>query len=405
MRRAIHRLTGADLKRKVSGNYTDGGGLVLQVRSASDGAGVSRSWLFRYATPQGERYMGLGSLNTISLSEAREAALQCRKLRFAGIDPIEARNAERAARAAATAKAVTFDECARAYIAAHRHEWSSQKHAAQWPRTLATVSPVIGKLPVSAVDTVLIVRALTPIWDRAPVTASRLRGRIEAILDFAAVSGYRPAGDNPARWDGHLSHIFAAAPPQKHFAAMPFADVPAFIAKLRAIDSTVARAVEFTILVAARRGEAFGAMFGEIDGDIWTVPAARTKGNREHRVPLSRRAMAIIEEQRRDRRSDFIFAHVDGRRLSHEAGNRLLEGFTLHGFRSSFRDWTGEHTAFPREVAEAALAHRVGDAVELAYRRGDALEKRRRLMAAWSDFCASPERTGAVVPLKGRGHA
>jgi integrase len=407
MRRAIHRLTGADLKRKVPGNYTDGGGLVLQVRPTSDGDGVSRSWLFRYATPQGERYMGLGSLHTVSLTEAREAALQCRKLRFAGVDPIEHRAAERAARAVATAKAVTFDQCAAAYLAAHRNEWRSEKHARQWPITLATISPVIGKLQVSAIDTALVVKALTPVWNRAPVTASRLRGKVEAILDYAAVSGFRPPGDNPARWDGHLEHVFTATPPHKHFAAMPFAQLPDFMVKLRKIGSTVARMVEFTILCAARRGEVLGALWAEIDivAAVWTVPAERTKANREHRVPLSPPALEIIEEQRRDRRSDFIFARIDGRRLSHDAGNALLEGFNLHGFRSTFRDWAGERTAFPREVAEAALAHRVGDAVEQAYRRGDALEKRRRLMDAWADFCAKPVPLGAVVPLKGRGHA
>jgi integrase len=399
--RTIHRLKGADLKRKQPGNYADGGGLWMQVRPTKDGEGVSRSWLFRYATPSGERYAGLGSLNTVSLVEAREAALQYRKLRFAGIDPIEHRNAERASRAAATAKAMSFDQCAAAYIAAHRHEWRSEKHAQQWPITLATVSHVIGRLPVAVVDTALVVKALTPIWDRAPVTASRLRGRIEAILDYAAVSGFRPPGDNPARWDGHLAHVFTATPRQKHFAAMPFADVPTFIAKIRAIGSTVARMVEFTILTAGRRGEVLGATWAEIDiaNAIWTVPANRMKISIEHRVPLSRRAIEIVEGQLRDRRSDFIFARIDGRKLSHDAGNALLEGFNLHGFRSSFRDWAGEATAFPREVAEAALAHRVGDAVEQAYRRGDALQKRRRLMDAWATFCSTTV-TGDVIAIR-----
>jgi integrase len=284
------------LKRRDPGHYADGGGLYLQVTAAKDNT-VNRSWIFRYAIPQGgERFMGLGPLHTVSLVEAREAALECRKQRLAGIDPIEHRNAERATRATATAKAITFDQCAAAYLAAHRNEWRSEKHARQWPITLATVSHVIGKLQVSAIDTALVVKALTSVWNRAPVTASRLRGRVEAILDYAAVSGYRPSGDNPARWDGHLEHVFTATPPHKHFAAMPFAELPDFMVKLRKIGSTVARMVEFTILCAARRGEVLGALWAEIDivGAVWTVPAGRTKANREHRVPLSPRVLEII---------------------------------------------------------------------------------------------------------------
>jgi integrase len=394
MRRSLHRLRGADLKRRDPGNYADGGGLYLQVTLASGGEGVNRSWIFRYETGARERHMGLGSAATVSLAEAREAALQCRKLRFAGIDPIDHRDAERAARAASTAKVATFEECARRYIAAHRQEWRSEAHAQQWPITLAGVSHVIGKLPVAAIDTGLVVKALTPVWDRAPVTASRLRGRIEAILDYAAVSGYRPAGDNPARWSGHLEHVFTALPKrQRHFAAMPFDEVPGFVEKLRKIGSTAARTVEFIILTAARRNEVLGATWSEI----------RTKANVEHRVPLSRRALEIIEEQRRAACSTLIFSRVNGKPVTPDVMFRLMEGeFTLHGFRSSFRDWAGERTNFPREIAEAALSHRVGDAVERAYRRGDALEKRRRLMQAWSDFCSTPAQIGDVVSIRGR---
>jgi hypothetical protein len=272
MRRAVHRLKGADLRRKDPGNFADGGGLYLQVTAAKDGS-VNRSWIFRYAVPQGgERFMGLGPLHTVSLTEAREAALRYRKQRLAGIDPIEYRNAERAARAASAARSVTFDECARLYIAAHRDSWRSEKHAQQWPATLAShVSPVFGRLPVHTIDTALVVKALTPIWSRTTVTASRLRGRVEAILDFAAVGGYRPAGDNPARWAGHLEHIFKSKPRQKHLAAMPFTDVPAFVEKLRGVDSTTTRAIEFIILTAARRNEVLGALWPEIDasGAVW----------------------------------------------------------------------------------------------------------------------------------------
>jgi integrase len=403
---AVHKLTAAHLKIKRPGTYGDGGGSWLSV-TAGLGGRYHRSWTFRYTDASGRRReMGIGAIETVSLAEAREAALQCRKLRLTGADPIESRKAERAVRRAAAAKVVTFDECARAYIAAHRNEWRSHMHAQQWAKTLSTISPVLGTLPVSAITTAIVVKALTPVWNRTPTTASRLRGRIENILDYAVVSEHRPPGDNPARWNGHLEHLFASKPEQRHLAAMPFTDVPAFLARLRNVNSTAARAVEFTILTATRRSEAFGAVWAEIDttNAVWTVPAARMKGGVELRVPLGRRVLEILEEQQH--RSDLIFSNpTTGRRFAHDMGLSLLEGFTLHGFRSSFRDWAGDRTAFAREVAEAALAHAVGNAVELSYRRGDALEKRRKLMQAWDDFCAKPVPIGAVVPLKGRGHA
>jgi integrase len=405
MARGIYKLSGADLKRSKPGLHGDGGGLWLQVTRGAAGH-PSRSWLFRFTVAGRRREMGLGPVITVGLAEAREAALAARKLLHAGIDPIERRKAERAARAAVATKAMTFDECSAAYIAAHRHAWRSERHAQQWPATLSKyVSPVFGRLPVSEVDTALVIKALRPIWDQMPKTASRLRGRIEAILDWATVSQFRQ-GENPARWDGHLQHLLAS--PRKlvavkHHPALPVQDVPAFMADLRKVNGTSARAIEFTILTAARRGEAIGARWEEIDIDdkVWTVPAGRMKSGKEHRVPLSPRAIAIIQGQRAIRQNDLVFPGRGDRQLWGGSIANLIkslaDGATLHGFRSSFRDWCGEMTSYSREVAEAALAHSVGDQVELAYRRGTALEKRRALMTAWGAFCTKPPPLGETV--------
>jgi integrase len=405
MGKGVYRLTARDLKRKTSGTYGDGLGLWLQVSAGKHG--TNRSWEFRYTVHGRPRYMGLGSVHTIGLARARELARECRELRLRGIDPIEHRKAQRAAQAAAAGRAMSFDECARAYMAAKRSEWRSQKHAGEWVSTLARdVSPAIGKLPVGTIDTALVVKALRPVWERAPESASRLRGRIEAILDWAAVSGFRPADTpNPARWGGHLKHVFAAPGKRakEHLAAMPFADVPAFMAKLRAVNSIAARAHEFLILAAARRSEVLGAKWSEVEGAVWTVPRERTKAHREHRVPLAPRCLEILRDL--PRAGNLIFPGRDGA-LNENAFRYLLRRlgagqYTPHGFRSSFRDWCGEHTSFPREVAEAALAHATGDAVERAYRRGDALEKRRKLMDAWASYCAKPVAAGeVVVPMR-----
>jgi integrase len=391
--------------------YADGGGLYLQVTEGRDGH-IRRSWIFRYAVGTRKRDMGLGPAHTISLAEAREAALAFQKQRLAGIDPIDHRKTERAKQAASAAKAMTFDQCAAAYIAAHRHTWRSERHAQQWPQSLAKyISPALGKISVDRIDTAIVVKALQPIWNAIPKTASRLRGRIESVLDWATVSGFRQ-GDNPARWAGHLEHLLAS--PRKlqsveHHAAMPFRDIPAFMARLRAIEGTAARAVEFAVLTATRRGEVLGATWDELDlaDRVWIIPPARMKAGKEHRVPLSKRAIAILEGQRAIQPSGAsVFQGRSKRKLSVTALGRPIEllspGVTLHGFRSSFRDWCGEHTNFPREVAEAALAHRMGDAVEQAYRRGDALEKRRKLMEAWAEYCARPTANSAkVTPIRG----
>jgi integrase len=409
MGRGINRLSGADLRRNKPGLFFDGGGLALQVTTAKDGKGYSRSWIFRYTTAGRMRHMGLGSINTIGLAEARERARQCRQQRLDGIDPIEARAAERAAKTAASAKAMTFEQAALAYIAAHRNEWRSEQHAQEWPSSLRKhIYPTLAKIDVAAIDTALVVKALEPIWGKVPVTASRLRERIEAVLDWCTVAGLRQ-GDNPAKWSGHLEHLLAAPAKRKikHLAALPWREVPEFMAKLRATDSVQSRAMEFVILTAARRGEVRFATWGEIDFDTatWTIPDERMKAGKEHRVPLSPRAVTILREMNTAAPGEHIFPGRNGP-LGESAFEHLLKrlghsGITLHGFRSSFRDWAGEHTAFPAEIAEAALAHAVGNKVERSYRRGDALDKRRRLMEAWSDYCSKPAPAGATVtPLR-----
>jgi integrase len=412
MAKGVYRLTARDLKRKTAGTYGDGLGLWLQVSAGKHG--TNRSWEFRYTVHGRPRYMGLGSVHTVGLAGARELARECRELRLRGIDPIEHRKAQRAAQAAAAKRAMSFDECARAYMAAKRAEWRSAKHAGEWVSTLARdVSPAIGKLPVETIDTALVVRALKPVWERAPESASRLRGRIEAILDWAAVSGFRSADiPNPARWPAHLEHVFAAPSKRakEHLAAMPFADVPAFMAKLRAVGGTAAIALEFLILTAARRGEVLGATWGEINRDeaVWEIPSARMKSGKLHRVPLSPRCIEILRQQRSAREGDLIFPGQSGA-LNENAFRYIMRRlgvgqYTAHGFRSSFRDWCGEHTNFPREIAEAALAHATGDRVEQAYRRGDAIEKRRKLMNAWASYCGRPVAAGdVVVPMRKAG--
>jgi len=414
MARGINRLTGADLRRSKPNVYADGGGLYLQVTKTHDNSAINRSWLFRFAINGRERWTGLGSTNTVSLAEARERARQCRLLVLDGIDPIERRKQRRAQEAAASKRAITFDQCAAAFITAKRNEWRSQKHAATWPATIHKyVSPAIGKLPVDAIDTPLIMKVLQPIWDRIPETASRLRGRIESILDWATVSDFRQ-GENPARWKGHLEHLLAAprkVKPKEHMPAMPYAAVPAFTARLRAEQGMSACALEFAILASARSGEVRGAVWSEFDVDraVWEIPGHRMKAGKPHRVPLSRRCIEILRAL--PRQGDLVFPGRAGGMMADSNLVYLLRKLghgdvTVHGFRSSFRDWCGEHTNFPREVCEAALAHATGDRVEQAYRRGDALEKRRRLMGQWAAFCARPAPTGATVtPLREKAGA
>jgi integrase len=411
-RRGIHRLTGASVRRVEPGLYADGGGLYLQVTKAADGRNINRSWLFRYKVGKDrDRWMGLGSIYTVSLAEARERARGARLQRLDGIDPIAQRDTMRAARVQASARTVSFADATDGYIHAHAASWRNLKHAAQWPASLRKyVFPVFGSVPVSAVDTPLVLKALRPLWERIPETANRIRGRIEAVLDWCGAAGHRE-GANPARWSGHLEHLLPSpskAKPAGHLAAMAIAEVPAFMADLRGQQGTAARALEFAILTAARSGEVFGTRFDEIEDDVWTLPAERMKSGRKHEVPLSKRALEIVKQMRAQRSGDLMFPGRDGGKPLGQTGLRHVlkqlgrSDGTVHGFRSAFRDWAGDCTNFAREVAEAALGHAIGDKVEAAYRRGSALEKRRKLMEAWAGFCARPAAEGKVVPLRGR---
>jgi integrase len=349
--------------------------------------------------------MGLGPVDLVSLAEAREKARECRKQLLDGIDPIKERRMKRQGVLATQAKGITFKECAEAYIGAHEKSWKNAKHRQQWANTLITYAyPVFGQLNVAAVDTGLVLKAVEPIWQTKTETASRLRGRVERVLDWAATRGYRK-GENPARWKGHLANLLPARraiQKVRHHPAMPWKDVPAFMAALRANGSLSAKALQLTILTALRTSEAIGGRWDEFDleAGLWSIPASRMKAAKKaktpkpHVVPLSRQAVALLAKLPRLDDGDFLFPGVrNGRTLSDMAMLELLRGMrpglSVHGFRSSFRDWVGDATDHPAELAEKALAHTVGDAVERAYRRGDALEKRRKLMQDWADFCAS----------------
>lgn len=392
---AIGKLTALRVKNLTTpGRYNDGGGLYLQVRDAE-----RRSWLFRFKLHGRPRQMGLGPLHDVPLAEARDAAQRCRKLVRDKVDPIDQRRSLHA-EIAARAGAYTFRDVAARYIAAHEKSWRNPKHRLQWGATLATyVYPVFGSRPVAAIETGDVTRVLEPIWHEKPETAARVRGRIEAILDYAKTRGWR-SGENPARWKGHLEHALPArakVAKLEHHPALPWAEIGAFVADLREQDGTAARALEFVILTAARTGEVLGARWSEIDlvGKIWTVPAGRMKAGSEHRVPLSEAAVALLRFMRPEgvEAEAFVFPGAKaGAPLSNMSLLMLLRrmgrgDLTTHGFRSTFRDWAAERTTYQREVAEAALAHTVGNKVEAAYRRGDLFEKRRRLMEDWAGFC------------------
>ena len=409
MARQSHKLTArAVAAAKKPGLHSDGGGLYLQVAR-----GGSRSWIYRFMLRRKSRDMGLGGIDVVSLAEAREKALAARKLVKAGIDAIEDRDAQRAQRAIDATSGRTFQDCAEKYIASHEKGWRNPKHRDQWYNTLATYAfPVFGDVPVDIVDTAMVTEVIEPIWDTKTATASRLRGRIEAILDWAKARGYRH-GDNPARWRGHLSNLLpkpSKVSKVKHHAALPYDDIAVFMKALRARDGISAHGLEFLILTAARPGEVTGARWDEVDLDKaeWTVPGERMKSGVMHRVPLSPAVLTVLRRMDDVRLSDYLFpGQRDGQPLWTDALRRLLErmgygGLTSHGFRSTFRDWAAECTAFPGEVAEAALAHTVGNKVEAAYRRGDLFDKRRRLMADWATFCSTvQDGDGKVVPIRG----
>src|SRR6516164_9355566 len=395
MGRHVEKLSALAVSRaKTRGYLGDGGGLYLQV--SANGA---KSWVFRFKDHGRLREMGLGSIHAIALAEARKRAAACRQMRLDGTDPIAVKKAGKLKAKPEAARAMTFQQCAEAYIDAHKAGWQNAKHAAQWSSTLKTYAyPVFGALPVQAIDVALIAKVLEPIWKTKTETASRLRGRIERVLDWATVRGYRQ-GDNPARWRGHLDQLLPARSRVQKVQHHP--------ADLGKQESTSALALEFLILTATRTAEVIGATWSEVDLDVavWTIPAGRMKAKKEHRVPLSKPALAILKRLYKHRAGEFVFMGArPGKPLSNMALLMLLErlgrsDLTVHGFRSTFRDWCAESTNFPREVAEHALAHSLPDKVEAAYRRGDLFEKRRHLMAAWARYCGTTEPRGKVVRL------
>ena len=425
MARGFGKLTALQVARiSKRGLHNDGGGLYLQVAETKRDEnglerGGSKSWLFRYKVNGKDRWHGLGPVHTISLAQAREKAGDARRLRLEGLDPIATKRAARAAARVEAAKAITFDKAAEAYIKAHEAGWKSAKHGAQWTATLNTyASPVFGSLPVAMVDTNLVMKVLESIWKTKSETAGRVRGRIEAVLDWAKVRGYR-TGENPARWKGHLDHLLPArgkVQKVQHHAALPYGEIGTFVANLRAREAIAARALELLIYTACRTSEILKARWEEIDlgNRVWAIPGERMKVGLEHRVPLSDPALEVLRLMRKennDANEGLVFpGQKRGKPLSNMAMLTLLGrmgrgDITAHGFRSTFRDWAAERTNFAREVAEAALAHTVGNKVEAAYRRGDLFDKRRQLMGAWAKFCrrSALADAGSVVAMRQRG--
>jgi integrase len=426
---ATNKLTPLAVSRKREpGRYADGGGLYLQVSPAK-----TKSWLFRFMLTGRAREMGLGPVDIVSLAEARETARGCRKLLLGGVDPIEARRAEKQQTQAATAKALTFKECAEGYIEANKPGWKSPKHANQWRMTLLGIDPkgkpakndyckLIRDLPVAAIDDGLVMKVLLPIWNTKTETANRVRGRIEKVLDRARALKLR-SGENPARWVGHLDQLLPkksqVAPVENH-PALPYSQLPAFMADLRQREGFSARALEYTVLTVARTADTIGGKRTEIDQreKLWTVPKDRIKGKkgarkRDHVVPLTSQALAILEDLPQE--GEYLFPGGNpGEPLSNAAmaavidrmnEDRVKAGLPKwvdpqlggreivpHGFRSTFKDWCTEETEYPNEMSEMALAHTLPDKVEAAYRRGNMREKRRALMADWAAYCLGSDK-------------
>ena len=395
------------------GKYSDGGNLYLQVRKAtrkSPSDDVTKSWLFRYARFGKDTWMGLGPYPDVSLSEARSLATRERKKILQGVDPLTDKRARKIAARVAHDNMLSFAECAELYVESQAPGWSNPKHIEQWRSTLKNLAgPTIGHLSVDQIDTALVMRCIEPIWTTKTETASRLRGRIEAVLDWAAVRGYRK-GDNPARWRGHLDKLLPR-PSQvsrvKHHPALPYTEVGAFMQQLRGNPGIASRALELTILTAARTNEVIQARWSEFDLDLktWIVPAERMKSKREHRVPLSDAAVSALKTVK-GRSKRYVFPGLKhGSHLSNAAMMQVLKrleraGITVHGFRSTFRDWCAESTNYPADVAEMSLAHTLRDKTEAAYRRGDLFEKRARLMADWARYCSKPAKPAKVIAIQ-----
>ena len=407
---ANDKLVPVTLMKLKDGWHSDGNNLYLFIR------GGSRSWVFRYVGLDGKRKnMGLGALPSVSLAVARKEAAKLReelKHPLEPIDPLAARKQRQVNNKLTARKLMTFKNCALAYIEAHRTEWRSSKHVQQWENTLSGYAyPIFGDLPVSMVDDGLVLKVLMPIWGEKTETAKRLRGRIESVLDWATFSKFR-SGENPARWKGHLENSLAKPSKiskVKHHAALPYIELGAFMVDLRKCAGVGARALEFAILTAARSGEVRGATWDEFDlaGRIWSIPAERMKAEKDHRVPLSDAVIALLKALPNQDDSALVFpSSKAGVPLSDMTLTAVLRrmgrgAVTAHGFRSTFRDWTAETTSYPHEMAEMALAHSVGNKVEAAYRRGDMLEKRLRMMQEWATYCGAIHTSSAkITPIR-----
>jgi integrase len=407
MPRKSREMSAIEVSRlKAPGYFAVGGVAGLHLQVSASGA---RSWILRVMVGGKRRDMGLGGFPDVPLAQAREKARAAREKIDAGIDPVEARRIAKSAMLASAAAAKTFIECRRAFVDAKSGEWRNAKHEAQWKSTLERFAdPVIGEMLVRDIGLPHILEILEPIWKTKTETATRVRGRLEQVLDWATVRGYR-AGENPARWKGHLDHLLPK--PRKitkvqHHAAVPVDGAAAFLASLRGVDGMGARALEFAILTAARSGEVRGARWSEFDFDekVWTVPGERMKGKVEHRVPLSKQAIKLLKALPRFEKVEVVFPGLKGQVLSDMTLSAVMRRMEVdavpHGFRSTFRDWAAERTNFPRDLAEMALAHVIESKVEAAYRRGDMLAKRLKMMQTWADFCDTIPKIGNVVPLK-----
>ena len=389
-----------------SGRHAVGGvpGLCLQV------SGASRAWVLRYSLAGRTRELGLGSAHEVTLDAARDAALEARKLLRASIDPIDDKRERRQELIVGARRALTFAVAVKQYVAAHGASWRNRKHRRQWTTTLETYAePTLGALPVDRIEVAHVIKVLEPIWTTKTETATRVRQRIESVLDYCTARGFRK-GENPARWKGHLDNLLPA--PTKvakveHFAAVPWREMPAFMQRLHAVEGVGARALEFATLTAARSGEVCGATWDEIDlgGALWVIPAARMKAGKMHTVPLSAPALRLLRDLPRFHDVPYVFpsprrgALLGGLTLT-TVLKRMEVAATAHGMRSAFRDWCSESTNYPRDVAEMALAHAIGNAVEAAYRRGDLMAKRTRLMRDWAAFLGSPARAGKVIDMQ-----
>jgi integrase len=416
---ASEKLTATQVQNKRKpGFYGDGGSLWLQVTKSPKGV-ISKSWLFRYkrqAIAGGKaRKMGLGPYPAISLAQAREKAREALRLILEGVDPIADRNARRIAAQLEAARTKTFRQCAAEYIKDQEASWKNEKHRKQWTNTLASYAyPNFGNFPVSEIDLPLVLKAIKPIWYERTETADRVRQRIEAVLDWATAHKFR-TGDNPARWEGNLKNLLPAKDrlrKTKHLPALPYTELPDFMSTLRAQTGISARTLEFCILNATRTTETLRARWDEIDleNKVWTIPADRMKAGIEHRIPLSDRVVEILQGLPREPRNDFVFIGMRGKSLSHDAMLKVLRRMggstSVHGFRSTFRDWASETTSFPHEICEMALAHAIANKTEKAYRRGDLFEKRRRLMRDWAHYCSKPSTSAAnVVAIREPQHA